>query len=231
MAFKTPLAWPCASSAPAALACSLQTGGTKVGNALRHAVWASGLLLGLLTGLAHASPVEFKFGVEFASGPIAGQTAFGTFNVASQDCGALGCSGIFTPSGPLNFIGPTGTMLDFQIVVDGVTFTAISDDGYPDFPSVTLLNNLLTRIDFFDSGAPTYAPSLSIYGDQSNGGGIYTDKNFDPSIIGRWYQISAPLSVPEPSTALLVAAALVAALSRSGSSTRRRPVTAAAAST
>jgi len=209
LAPNTPLAWPRATSTPAALACLLQAGGTRVSRALRHAVWALGLLLGLLTGLARASPVEFNFAVEFLSGPIAGQTGVGTFNVASEDCGALGCSGIFTPSGPANSIlGPTGTLLDFQIVVDGVTFTASSDDLYPDFPSVTLSHDLLTRIDFLDFGPP----SLSIFGDQSNSGGIYTDENFDTS-VGRWYQIAGPSSVPEPPTALLVAAALVAGLS------------------
>ncbi len=185
-------------------------------NAFRRGVWALGLTLGFLAGSAQAVPVRFNFAVDFISGPIAGQTAYGTFDVSSDDCAGFVCSGLFTPSGPANFIGPTGTLLDFQIVVDGVTFSASGDDAYPDFPIITLVNNLLTRIDFMDFGPP----SLSIFGGPDDGGGSYTDANFDTSNIGNLQQIGGAQPIPEPSTALLVGGALVAGLS----TMRRRSV-------
>jgi len=183
--------------------------------ALHRGVRALGLAIAL-AGAAQAEPVGFNFEIDFINGPVAGQTALGTFTVSSDDCAAFVCSGIFTPSGPANFIGPTGTLLAFQIVVDGVTFSASSDDGYPDFPMVTLENNVLTGIDFMDFGAaPLYdPPALSISFHSFGGGpltgtGAYTNANFESSDIGSLRQI------PEPATALLMAGALVAGLSAS----------------
>jgi hypothetical protein len=189
----------------------------QVVNSLHRGVRAWGLVVGLLAcAAAQAIPVRFNFSVDFVDGPIAGQTAFGSFEVSSDDCVSFVCSGLFTPSGPDNFIGPTGTLLNFRIVVDGVAFSESSDDGYPDFPIVTLANNLLTRIDFMDFGPP----SLSIFGGPGDGGGSYTNANFDTSNIGSMQQIGGAQPIPEPATALLMAGALAAGLATS----RRRNV-------
>ena len=181
--------------------------------ALHRGAWALGLTLGLMAGAAQADPLRFSFEIEFASGPmaVANQKAFGSFNVDSNDCVALVCSGTFATDG--NFLGSlTKTLLDFQVVVDGVTFSASSDDAYPDFPMVTLANNVLTGIDFSDSGAPAYAPALMIYGGPGTWGGTYTNASFDPSVIGTITQ------VPEPSSWALMLGGLAAC----GAVVRRR---------
>lgn len=175
------------------------------------------LSLGLLGGAAQAALVRFNFAVDFTSGQLANQTAFGSFDVSSTDCPAFVCSGTFTPMGPANPIGATGTLLDFKVVVDGLTFGASADDGYPEFPSVSLANNVLTGIDFMDFGvAPLLDPpalSISFHSFGSGpltGIGAYTNANFDTSDIGSVRQIGAAQAIPEPATGLLVASALVA---------------------
>ena len=180
--------------------------------AWRRGLGVSGLVLGLLAGpagVAQAEPLSFNFALDFVSGPLSGQSAIGAFSVSSDDCAALVCTGIYVPSGPNATFPSAGKLLDFQIVVDGVSFNATSDDAYPDFPAVTLVDNVLTSIDFVDFGSP----SLAIYGGPDSGGGSYVDANFDASLIGAIRQ------VPEPATALLLAGALLAGFSTSG---RRR---------
>lgn len=175
------------------------------------AIVLSVLSTGLLAGAAQAAVVRFNFALDFTSGPLSGQSAFGSFDVAGADCPALVCSGTFTPSGPANpIVGPTGSLLAFSVAVDGVTFTMDSDDLFPDFPSIELEDNVLTRLDFMSFGAAT---SLSIYGSPFNWGGSYRDEFFDTSLIGDVRQIGSAQAIPEPATALLVAGALVAGLS------------------
>lgn len=169
----------------------------------------SALSLGLLAGAAQAALVRFDFAIDFSSGSLAGQSAYGSFDVASTDCVQFVCSGMFTPSGPANaIVGPTGTLLAFSIEVEGVTFAASSDDLYPDFPSVELADNQLARIDFVDFDGP---PSLAIFGSALGGwGGTYTDLLFDPSLIGNVRLVGNAQLIPEPATLLLVASALLA---------------------
>jgi hypothetical protein len=184
---------------------------------LQRAVWTLGLALGLMAGTAQAA-VHFGFSVDFISGPLNGQTAIGSIEVATADCPAWVCTGSFTPSGPSNgIIGPTGTLLGFEIVVDGMTFTAASDDLYPDFPIFTFADNVLTGIDFASFGLVSLSIFANAFGGDLTGGGSYTDANFDTSLIGSIQQLQVPL--PEPTTALLVGVALLAGLS---SSRRRR---------
>lgn len=177
---------------------------------------AVALSLGALPGTAGAAALRFNFEIDFASGPLGGQTALGSLEVEAGDCPALVCNGTFTPSGPANpIVGPTGTLLAFSVVVDGITFSAADDDLFPDFPSVVLADNGLARIDFIVFGGP---PSLSIYGSAAGGwGGEYRDAFFDTSVIGNLRQIGGAQLVPEPATALLLAGALLA-----GAATRRR---------
>lgn len=171
---------------------------------------AAGLLLSLalFAGAAQAALVRFNFALDFTSGPLGGQTAYGSFDVATADCVAYVCDGTFTPSGPANgIVGPTGTLLDFSVVVDGITFSAADDDLNPDFPSVELTGNQLSRIDFMDFSGP----SLAIFGSALGGwGGSYTDAFFDTSVIGNVRQIGSAQAIPEPGSALLVAGALLA---------------------
>lgn len=174
-----------------------------------RAALASGLLaLALFAGAAQAALVRFHFELDFVSGPLGGQTAQGSFDVAMADCVAYVCTGTFTPSGPANgIVGPTGTLLDFNVVVDGIAFGGLADDLYPDFPSIELAGNQIARIDFMDLSGP---PSLTIFGSALGGwGGAYTDAAFDTSLIGNLRQIGGGTPIPEPATVLLVAAALL----------------------
>jgi hypothetical protein len=181
---------------------------------LQRAVWTVGLLLGLLSGTAQAA-LHFGFSVDFVGGPLDGQTAIGSLTVANADCPGFVCNGSFTPSGPSNAIlGPTGTLLGFEIVVDGLTFTAASDELFPDFPIFSFANNVLTEIAFSTAlGAPSLSIFANAFGGPLTGGGSYTDANFDTSLIANIQQLAVPL--PEPTTALLVGMALVAGLSAS----------------
>jgi hypothetical protein len=182
---------------------------------LQRAVWVLGLAFGLLAGTAQAA-LHFGFSVDFAGGPLDGQTAIGSLKVAEADCPGLICNGSFTPAGAGNSIlGPTGTLLSFHIVVDGMTFTAADDELFPDFPIFGISNNMLTDIAFSTAIGP---PTLSIFASAFGGGGFYMDANFDTSQIVSIQQIDVPL--PEPATALLFGLALVAGLS---ASRRRHP--------
>jgi hypothetical protein len=173
---------------------------------LQRAVWTLGLALGLLSGTAQAA-LHFGFSVDFISGTLNGETAIGSLTVANADCPGFVCNGSFTPSGP-------GTLLGFEIVVDGLTFTAASDELFPDFPIFSFTNNVLTEIAFSTSlGAPSLSIFANAFGGPLTGGGSYTDANFDTSLIGSIQQLAVPL--PEPTTALLVGMALVAGLSTS----------------
>jgi hypothetical protein len=197
----------------------LAIGCAKLIKAVRIGLGMSVLSLGLLSPAADAALVRFNFAVDFTSGPLDGQSALGSFDVAASDCPSLVCTGTFTPSGPANpIVGPTGTLLAFSVVVDGITFTASSDDLYPDFPSIELVDSLLSRVDFMDLDG---SPSLTIFGSQSGGwGGQYTNALADGSLIGGIRQIGDAQVIPEPATTLLVAGALLAGISTS----RRRGV-------
>jgi hypothetical protein len=175
----------------------------------RAAITLLALALGLLAGPAQAALVRFNFALDFSSGPLAGQTAFGSFDVDSAGCVATVCNGSFTPSGPANpIVGPTGTLLAFSVEVDGVGFDATSDDLHPDFPSIELVDNTLSRIDFMDFSGP---PSLAIYGSAFGGwGGSFTNAAFDSSLIGNVRLVGDAQAIPEPSSLLLVAAAALA---------------------
>lgn len=181
--------------------------------AMRLGIGLSVLSLGLGAGAAQAGVVRFNFALDFAAGPLGGQSAFGSFDVDGADCAALVCSGTFTPSGPGNpIVGPTGTLLAFSVVIDGVRFDIGSDDGFPDFPSVELQDSVLTRLDFMDFGGP---PSLTIFGSLLGGwGGEYRDAFFDASQIGDVRQIGGAqaVAIPEPATLLLVSGALLAGI-------------------
>jgi hypothetical protein len=181
---------------------------------LQRAVWTVGLLLGLLSGTAQAA-LHFGFSVDFVGGPLDGQTAIGSLTVANADCPGFVCNGSFTPSGPSNAIlGPTGTLLGFEMVVDGLTFTAVSDELFPDFPIFSFANNVLTEIAFSTAlGAPSLSIFANAFGGPLTGGGSYIDANFDTSVIVGVQQLAVPL--PEPTTALLVGVALLAGLSAS----------------
>jgi hypothetical protein len=176
-----------------------------------------GLGLGLLAGPAEAALVRINFALDFGSGPLTGQSAFGNIDVDGQGCAGSVCNGTFTPAGPANgIVGATGSLLAFEVMVDGVRFSAASDDLFPDFPGIELVNGVLTRIDFADFGGP---PSLTIFGSTSGGwGGVYKDAAYDDSLIADVRQIGDAYVVPEPGTLLLAAGALLAALS----ATRRR---------
>lgn len=191
-------------------------GGAKV---LRRIVGLASLSLslGLPAGPAQAALVRINFALDFASGPLTGQTAFGNVDVDGQGCAGSVCNGTFTPAGPANgILGATGSLLAFDVTVDGVHFSAANDDLFPDFPVIELVNSVLTRIDFADFGGP---PSLTIFGSASGGwGGSYRDAAFDDSLIANVRQIGDAHLVPEPGSLMLVAGALLAALS----ATRRR---------
>lgn len=168
------------------------------------------LSMGLLAGSAQAAVVRFNFALDFISGPLDGQSAFGSFDIAGADCPAFVCNGTFTPAGAANPIGPTGTLNAFSVTVDGTTFTATDDDLFPEFPSIDLQDNLLAGIAFMDFGGP---PSLSIFGSLLGGwGGEYRNAEFDGSLIGNVRQIGEAMAIPEPSTLLLAAGALFASM-------------------
>jgi hypothetical protein len=193
----------------------MKTSGTVM-KALQRCGWAIGLAFGLMAGTVQAA-VHFGFSVDFISGPLSGQTAIGSIEVANADCPAWVCNGSFTASGPSNgIIGPTGTLLGFEIVVDGTTFTAASDSLYPDFPIFTFADNVLTGIDFNSFGLVSLSIFANAFGGPLTGGGSYTDANFDTSLIGNIQQLDVPL--PEPATALLMGLALLTGFS----TTRRR---------
>jgi hypothetical protein len=157
------------------------------------------LAAGLLAASAYAAPVTYGFEVSFASGNLSGQTAFGTFDVSDATCVSAVCSGQFTSAGPSG--GADGTLLSFNITVDGTTFQLTNDSGFPDFPSIVLWNNQLSGIDFLaDAALPSLALSFS---SQTDGGpllgsGSYIDPQGAVSLIG------SVAAVPEPSTAWLI---------------------------
>lgn len=167
----------------------------------RWGVGALGLSLGLMTGAAQADPLRFYFDIGFGSGPVAGQTGHGWFDIDGADCVADVCSGQFAPADAAH------TLLAFGFVVDGVSFTLTDDFGYPSFPTVGLQSNTITGIDFL---TPVGAPALSISAHSFSGSltvfGSYTDINFDASAM------SSIAQVPELPTSLLMAAGLLAAL-------------------
>ena len=189
----------------------------QASGALRRGFGIASLSLGLMAGSAQAALVRINFALDFSSGPLTGQTAFGNIDVAAQDCAGAVCNGMFTPAGLANgIIGATGSLLDFDVTVSGVRFNASSDDLFPDFPGIELTNSVLTRIDFADFDGP---PSLLIFGSANGGwGGSYRDAAYDDSLIANVRQIGDAVLVPEPGSLLLVAGALLAALS----TTRRR---------
>ena len=168
--------------------------------------------LGLLASPAQASPVGFTLNVAFDSGPLAGQTAVGSFAVGGAGCATGLCSGAFTPS--------NGGLLDFRITVDGVLFTASMDSDYPLFPEIDLLDNAVTFLTFFAGDASPLALSLSAFlvGDGPlSASGYYTPEEGLTSFVAS-DGISAAV-VPEPSTALLAALGIAGV---AGASRRRR---------
>src|SRR5262245_18767378 len=99
---------------------------------------------------AHAAPIVFPFTVTFTSGSLSGQRFPGSLSVEGNDCTALVglCTGSFTPDGSLD-----GTLLSFDITINGDVFTRGSDEDYPNFPRVEFINNVITLIDFLAGDA------------------------------------------------------------------------------
>lgn len=163
------------------------------------------LSFGLLAGPAYASPVNFALNVVFDAGPLAGQTAVGSFAVEGPNCVVSLCSGAFTPQNGL---------LDFRITVDGVLFTDQMDSGYPYFPQIDLFESAVTFLTFAVDGLP------SLYLSASPGGfafGSYTPaEGLTSYVASDGISVSA---IPEPTTAFLAALGLVGV---AGVSSRRR---------
>ena len=156
-----------------------------------------------LAAPAVAVPIPFDFKVGFGSGPLAGTSAIGGFTVDSNDCPASICSGAFTPGDPAH------TLLGFQVTVAGLTFAATADSGYPAFPTVSLVNNALTGLDFL---ADLALPSLSLSATVAAPGGplaatgVYTDG------AGRASLVTSVQAIPEPETFTLLAAGMLVGL-------------------
>lgn len=164
---------------------------------LRIAVAALGLFATAFAAQVSAVPLPFNFGVHFTTGPLSGQTSFGTITTDSNDCPANVCSGIFEPDLAAR------TLLSFNITVGGIAFSASSDGGFPAFPRVGFdATGHFASIDFDGVVAGN---ELAIVG--SFNSNIPPVVTFDP-LVGLT-SVGAAV-VPEPCTLLLLAGGLLA---------------------
>jgi hypothetical protein len=116
------------------------------------------LALGITTSLAADS---FQVALVFQQGPLNGQTFLGQFSTDGGD-------GLKAPF--------DGSLFDFNVTVDGVTFETSDDVDFPDFPLAEIASNhviymdgLLDNVDgfgsldlFYDKGSfneVTFAPT------------------------------------------------------------------------
>lgn len=98
-------------------------------------------LLGSVWFLCLASPAHavaiFEFELTFDSGDLSGNTYTGTLSTTGTN------DGLYNPGG--DFGG--GTLLSFDIIVDGIAFD-IMDDRYPLYPRVALASEAITLIEY-----------------------------------------------------------------------------------
>jgi len=176
---------------------------------LRIAVAAAGLFAAAFAAHVSAVPLPFNFGLHFNSGPLTGQTSFGTVTLDSNDCPANVCSGVFEPDLAAR------TLLSFNITVGGIAFSASSDTGFPQFPQVTF--DPTGHFSFINFDGLVAGNELTIFG--SFAGNIPPVATFDPAV--GLTSIGAAV-VPEPGSLMLLAGGLLAAFGLRKRFNRRR---------
>jgi hypothetical protein len=90
---------------------------------------------------ADAEPIFYDFTVAFTSGPLVGQSFDGSFSVEGLVCPGGVCDGFFRP-------GSGHQLLSFDITIDGESFQATDDVGYPFTPVVEFNDNVIQRLEF-----------------------------------------------------------------------------------
>jgi PEP-CTERM motif len=169
---------------------------------LRIAGAIVGLLVAPLASVADAAPLLFHFNVGFTSGPLAGNVDPALITIDGDDCPGNICNGVFSPG------DATHTLLDLSVTVQGILFTASRDSGFPAFPHISFASGRLSAIDY---DGVVNGNELQLFGAFPPPG------NTSPGPIALFIPVSGPssqgaLSIPEPGTMSLFAAALVAAL-------------------
>ncbi len=157
------------------------------------------MLVLAICGPAHSSPLFFNVEIAFDSGTLSGETFRGSFSVDGDRLTGVGDE-VFAPN-------LANELLSFDISVSGTGFGLRSDIGFPDFPVVGFTDGVVSLIDYLAipfSGPD--APFLSIFLEDG-----FSDVEFTQGADFSFGTVTgvSPTPVPEPATAVLLAAGLL----------------------
>lgn len=174
---------------------------------------SAAILLGLAS-TAVATPVEYRYSLlvtDSFAGPVSpGDRFFGRFLLEGDNLTETGFER-FAPAGTSDPT-VTGTLLDFSVSILGRSFTLSDDFSFPDLPAIELFDGIATGFDFvsFDTAlvlGTGNGPSL----DFSYLDFLVGENRETVDVAGRIVDVE---QVPEPSTLLLMAGALLGLASR-----------------
>ena len=94
----------------------------------------------LMSRVAVAIPMNYTFDVQFTDGPLAATQA--TVAVTLADVLGTGFER-FSPDGTLG-----GTLIAFDFMFGGVSFSMIDDAGFDEYPQINLFDGRLEGVDF-----------------------------------------------------------------------------------
>lgn len=151
-----------------------------------------------LAAPAHAIAI-FSFDVTFDDGDLSGNTYTGSLTTDSA------ADGFYTPDGSID-----GTLLSFDLTIDGIAFDETDDPSYDSRPLVGLnagnissmqangsvSNNAFIIFFFGSSNAVTFSPAITVPGGSLFSEGFISDTRCDEGCTAT--------PVPEPGTLVLL---------------------------